>query len=193
MIFWLLLIITTCGCQSTVISTSWRDDSFRQESIKKVFIICHLKDDLLRRRAEDSFVKQLQQQGIASIQSYLFYPIETDADKGETARRIKKEGFSNVLIAKLLDKKTVTIDNTPQCSTPYDWNKIGWYRYYYEACSEKPYIVDVDIFRIETAIFDTETDKLLWATQTHTELTSNPTDKDIEQWVTLVIKSMLVN
>jgi hypothetical protein len=186
----LSLIITACGCQSTVISSSWRDDSFRKESIKKVFIICHLKSDLLRRKAEDIFAKQLYLQGIDSIQSYRFYPTETDTDKGELSRRIKREGISNVLIAKLLEEKTVRVDNSPVCLTPNEWNSRGWYPFYSEACSS-PFMIDVDILKIETAIFEAETDKLLWATNTHTELTSDATEKDIKQWVNLVIKSML--
>jgi hypothetical protein len=167
----------------------WRDDSFRRENIKKVFIICHLKDDLLRRKGEDLFAKHLRRRGVDSIESYRFYPTETDPDKGEITRRLKREGYSNILIAKLLDEKTVTIDNMPACVSPNDWNSRGWYPYY-EACSGGKYTITVDTLRIETALFEAETDKLLWATQTYTELTSNPTDEDIEQWVTLVIKNM---
>jgi hypothetical protein len=179
-----------CGCQATVISSSWRDESFRKESVRKVFIISHLKNDLLRRKAEDSFAKQLQRHGVDSLQSYKFFEEENVTDKAEVTRRIKREGCSNVLVAKLLDEKTVKVDNRQMCTTPREWGTIGWYQPYDEACNT-PYIIDVDILRIETALFDAETDRLLWATQTHTELTSNPTDKDIEDWVKLVLKSML--
>jgi hypothetical protein len=177
------------GCQSSKISTAWRDESFRLESITKVFVVCNLKDDLLRRKAEDAFVRLLQRRGIDSIQSYRFYP-ETNPEKTEIAGKLKREGYSNVLIAKLLDEKTVTIDNLPACMTPNDWNRRGWYPAYNEACVGGKFIITVDTLRIETALFAADTDKLLWATQTQTELTANPTTEDIDQWVTLVIKNM---
>ena len=116
---------------------------------------------------------------------------EKDADKDRIKRRILQEGCSNVLVAKLLDEKTVQMDNRPMsCMTPREWSALGWYQSYADACAT-PYMVAIDILRIETALFEAETDKLLWSTQIHSELTSSPTDKDIEGWTRLVISTML--
>lgn len=184
--------LTAVGCQSTVISSSWRNESFRKENMGKVFIVSHLKDEVLRRKSEDAFAQKLLSHGVSSLQSYKFFEQEKDTEKTQVTRRIKQEGCSHVLVVKLLDEKTVTFDNRPACFTVDDWNARGWYPYYNDACT-KPYLIELDILRMETALFEAETDKLLWATQTHTELTSKPTDKDIEEWVNLIINSMFSN
>jgi len=182
--------IFVCGCQNTVISSSWRDVSFNKEAIRKVFIVSHLKDELLRRKSEDAFAKLLHRKGIDSIQSYKFFENDSETGKDEVNYRISREGCSHVLVAKLLDEKNVSIDNRPACFNVSDWNANGWYRYYYDACTI-PNIVQLDILRIETALFNASNEKLVWSSQTHTELTSSPTDKDIDDWVKLVITSLL--
>lgn len=178
-----------CGCQATVISSSWRDETFRKERIRKVFIVSHLKDDLLRRKSEDVFAKQFQHHGIDSLQSYKFAENDKDTDKAEVKRRIKQEGCTHVLVARILDERRIKVDNRIMCTPASEWGSYGWYQTYNESC-RIPNMIDVDVLRIETALFDAMSDRLLWATQTHSELTSSPTDKDIEEWVKLVINSM---
>ena len=76
-IFLIALFITPAlleGCSQSQMTELWKDPSYTEGSLKKVFTIAVRKDPVRRRIWEDAFVEELKAHGVPAIASYTMFP-----------------------------------------------------------------------------------------------------------------------
>ena len=93
------------GCSQSQMTQMWKDPSYNDGPMKKVFAIAVRKDPVRRRIWEDAFVEELKTHGVAGVPSYSMFPSEAP-DSLQVSDSVGKEGFDGVAISVRLPDST---------------------------------------------------------------------------------------
>jgi hypothetical protein len=154
--------------------STWRDDSYSRQ-FKKIFIIGAAERPNIRRIFEREFAARLRYHGVAAIPSHKILPSDKMLDKNTILSKIEDQNIDAVLISRLVDKKTVSTYNH------------DWYDYYSDRYGRR--FTD-KILQVETSLYDTRTEKLVWSALSETVLME---EADFYHEVKSFIKVMVKN
>lgn len=162
----LLTIITSMiACSpSTQLERTWTDPSVTPEtvkSMKKVLVICRLKDETTNRTAEDKLAARYKLG--KAVQSYLYLQ-ESDTNQTAVDAKLRNDGFDGIIVMRLTGvDKSLDIYSTG-----------GYGGYYYRGYGTTT-VSENQTFNVETKLYSMESGKMLWSGTTSTY---NPTSLD---------------
>lgn len=155
------------ACATTTLTTVWKDETSRGP-VGEIAVIGVFRTPAVRNFYEDEFARQLRAHGVHAVASYTIVPADERPDKDAVTAKLKAEGFDNVLVTRLVDKKTVQTYIPGQAYIVpgfyHSWG--GYYQYVYTP----GYIVEDTYAYAETNIYDLKRDKLIWAARSETEI-----------------------
>jgi len=146
----LLAAVGIAGCVSTTLQTDWRDPGFRGK-FGKVIVICIAKEMVVRNTLEDDLSAQFIARGVAAIPSYTLFPSLQGVTREMIKARIKEADADGVLLVRPMGKETVQRIQPDRNSFYEQWDG------YSQAMSQT-----VDVYRIETSLFETTGDRIVW-------------------------------
>lgn len=177
--FFLLPIIFSSCEPSTKIVKSWHEPSATVDikSINKVLVVALVKDPSTRRIVEDKLVSVMKVKG---VQSYNYLTDDMTTDNAKLNDKLKSDGFNGILIMRLVDVEKETSYVPGSTTTPgFYGSYYGYYRYAAPMYSTPGYYKTDKNFIVETTIYTTIPDKLVWSATTKTVNPDN-FDKAIE-------------
>lgn len=156
-----LSVVTACA-PTTLLKSVWKDDAYHGDRLKKALIMGVERNTTVQALLEDAFAEQLRARGTDAVQSYLVFPEEEVIDKRMIAAKVKELQIDALIIATLKDvAATGMYDTNPSFSQEGG----GYYGYYLQCCQ----IVSTGRnVVIETRIFDTKSEKMVWSAVTET-------------------------
>jgi hypothetical protein len=156
------------ACATTTFNATWENPEAQALSFKagdKVLAMVAIKNDGMRRMAEDSLASAISGRGLQGVPSYTVLPTELTKDKDKAKAAVEKVGAAGAVVMRVLAKEKVS---SSQMSKSYSytatWNgDFGWSTPY------NPTDMRSDtVLVVETLIYDLRQDKLVWAGQTQT-------------------------
>ncbi len=169
------LLISACSSSTTLVQ-SWQEPTFTGPPIKKVLIMGLFHDPLNRRFFEEEFAAKFSAAGVQAIASYTLIPNPEDFDEEkEVAAIVKQADVDSVLIAELkaIDKEEKYVPPRVEMAPgPAMYGGMyggGFYGHYYQSYQTvyRPGYKKVDtIARMETSLYTTADNKLIWAGKT---------------------------
>lgn len=167
----ILVILVIISCATTDISSTWKNLSY-QGQINKIMIIGLFSDPDQRRLCEDEFVKRFKNYGTDAIASYTLLPDQKQWPAGLIQETMKGAGADSVLIANLVDKKTVAgyMPGTADYPSPNYGTFYDSYRRAYSGAFTSGYVSNEQHAVVQTNIYDAQTEKLIWSARTDTEV-----------------------
>jgi hypothetical protein len=165
-----LLLISACS--STTLVQSWQEPTFAGPAMQKVLIMGLFHDPLDRRFFEDEFADKFSASGVQAVPSYTLIPNPEDFDEEkEVAAAVKQAGVDAVLIAELkaLDKEEKYVPPRVDWAPGPGMYGGGFYGHYYQSYQTvyRPGYKKLDtIARVETTLYTTADNKLIWAGKT---------------------------
>jgi hypothetical protein len=161
-IFMVIALSVFTSCAPTTLKSVWKDDAYHGGHLKKVLIIGVDRNATVKTLLEDEFAEQLKARGTEAIQSHRIFPEEEIPDKRVMAAKVNELQIDALLIATLKDVADTGLYETYPAFVEEGG---GYYGYYLRCCQI------VSIGRnvvIETKIFETKHDKIIWAAITET-------------------------
>lgn len=155
------------SCATTTITDSWKDEAYKGKA-QKIAVIMVARTPHMRKMFEGRFVAELEARGNKAIQSNTIVTLEQLPDRELVKSRIKNRGADTVLIARLVDSKTIeayepgTVHAVPTFF-------VGWGTYYEVLFIDYGYTGDTQVAYIETNLYDIKTEKLIWSAHSKTE------------------------
>ena|SRR5882724_9539047 len=186
-----LVVALFISCEpSTKIVKSWHDPntSVDIKSINKILVIGLIKDPSARRIVEDKLVSVMKVKGVQSY-NYLTEDMTKDDDNGKLNQKLKSDGFNGVLIMRLLDVDKETTYVPGSSTGPMYGSYYGYYRYAAPMYYNPGYYKTDKNFIVETTVYTTIPDKLVWSGTTKTVNPEN-FDKAIEDIAVAVGEKM---
>ena len=185
--------IMSCA-SSTELVKSWSDPSFEGKSFQKILVLGVIKDDGRRRLYEQSFADRITSAKVAGIAGYTL--IEDPADYGSKPKileAVKKSGADAVLLADLVSvkEKERQVPSSFVYSPRFGYGH-GFYGYQGRAYDTgyQPGHTTIDtVVKLETTVFDVQTEKMVWAGGTRSFNTASA-EKVVMENADLILSSM---
>jgi hypothetical protein len=161
------------ACATAKFNATWVNPEARPLSTKagdKVLALVAIKNEGLRRIAEDALARAIGARGLQGVPSYTLVPDELTKDKARAAA--EKLGAAGAVVMRVLAKDTVSITQLSQSNSyTATWTAdTGWNTPYNPSDMRSDTVLVV-----ETLVYDMRQDKLVWAGQSQT---TNPAKVD---------------
>ena len=181
------------GCATTQVLSVWKDPSY-QAHPAKVMVIGVAKNPIYRRMFEDEFTQQIKAHGSEAIASYSVLSDKLQEDQGAIAAKVKELGVDTVLITRMVSSKTVQyyVPGSAYYPPPYYGTWPDYYGYGYRYMYSPGYIAEDEYAMIETNLYETVSDKLVWAATSEVSI-SHPDQKLIKSYIDVMVNSMAGN
>lgn len=203
---WVVAVLVLAACSTTEIVGTWTDPEFTGKRIDSLLVIARVEDESLRRMFEDRFASALQDRGVNAVASYRVFPAMAELDKAGVEERAQKLGLRGVLIARLLETEKVEIQEPgygpgygpgfapyrhPYRDSFYRWPDYyrSWHSYYgygYGYPYAPTWTREATVFRLETNLYDTASDRLVWSARSETTTFESP-EKKLDEVVREII------
>lgn len=182
------MLVTACA--TTQISSVWKDPSY-QARPARIMVIGVAKNPLNRRLFEDEFVLQIKARGTEAIASYTILPDKQQDDQVAIAAKVKELGTDTVLITRQVSKRTVQVyvPGTVYYPPPYYGTWPDYYGYGYRYMYSPGYIAENEYAVIETNLYETRNDKLVWAASSETVM-SDSNQNLIKSYIGIMVNTM---
>jgi hypothetical protein len=148
------LAALAAGCNSTTVSTTWKDPSAGKFAFKKIIVAVLNSTPGERRAAEDALVAKIK--GTQATPSYSLLTDEQLADVDSAKQRVIAAGFDAAVLLHLLDTQQKTTYVPPSTTWDADWNSRTYH-------TTPGYVVSDTLVRAEIRVYSLPDAKLLWA------------------------------
>ena len=171
----LLGAILLSACASTL-TTTWKDPKATPLEFKghKVVAIVLLKDQSMRRLAEDRLAQQIAARGAEGRTLYSLLPGATADNEQETRAALEAAGVKGAIVM-----RPIHVDKEVRITEPYQepsyasfWG--GYYGYGFSLSYSSPReatVSETTVVYVETLVYSLEQNKLVWAGRS---TTTNP-------------------
>jgi len=185
------MLVTACA--TAQLASVWKDPSY-QARPAKVMVIGVARNPINRRLFEDEFVLQLKAHGSKAIASYTVLSDQQQDDQAAIAAKVKALGADTVLISRMVSKKTVQfyVPGTAYYPPPYYRTWPDYYGYGYRYMYSPGYIAEEEYAVIETNLYDTSDDKLVWAASSETS-TNDSIQNLIKTYIGIMVNNMIAS
>lgn len=176
----MILFLSVTGCNSTRITGTYKAPDAKSD-YDKIFVVGLVGDQLTQKNIENDLVKMLQARGItAEAKKGTFDPkMELTEDrKREIANSLKSQGFDSVITFSLIsidEKKDYVPGSYTSAGVGYYPTRLphygsywGYYGHYSTQVYQPGYYTNNTIYTMEAALYDLETEKLVWSARSET-------------------------
>jgi len=171
------LVLLVTACATTTFTSTWNAPGTAPidpvgKTVAAVFVS---RDESRRRPAEDQLAADLTVHGARGVAAYTILPGEM-RQNGDAARAaLKAAGCDGVVIMRVVGKDQ-QVNYTPGMAMPAYYGGFGpYWGYGWGTVYSPPTITTDTIVSVETLVYSLKTDKLLWASSSHT---TNPRNLD---------------
>jgi hypothetical protein len=160
--FVIIMLFMLTACAPTTLKSVWKDDAYSGGRLKKVLVIGVDQNMTVKTLLEDAFTEQLKTSGTEAVPGHSVFSEEEGIDKRVIAAKVNELQVDALLISTLKDVADTGLYET---YPTYIEEGGGYYGYYLQCCQ----IVSTGRnVVIETKIFDTKHDRLIWSAVTET-------------------------
>jgi len=186
--FFLLLVsaLVLAGCSSTRSVMEWREEAFSGK-LDNILVIAAIEERAQQRAIEDAYVKQFGDVAVKAIPGYTLLADETVLSRATVEAAIAGQEIDAVLVTRLLGVEEVEEYQPPSGIEYYQ----SYHRYYAQArvYSSPGYYIRYKVLTLETNVYDTASQQLIWSMQSESLEPSAPQDV-IDEQIALTVKRL---
>jgi hypothetical protein len=167
----LLTSLSINSCTTTKITHTWAEKSYRGWPFSHILVIGVAEKNEIRRSFEEKFVAKLEATGVKGVESYAVMAPDEKIDKETILAVVKKTGVDGVLLTYLVavkEKELASPGPTYSRADDYHGGSIPDLSSAYEYRSgSQLYTTQVKV-RLETNLYDAETEQKVWSARSRT-------------------------
>lgn len=181
-LFGSLVIFVLLSCNtSTKITAHWADKNYEKGKISKVLILGITASEAVRRTFEHDMIERLEYIGVDGIASSDIFPMDQKLDSNTFRLHFNNEGFDVVITSKLVSSDK---EQNYQAGSSYGaYGAYGGHRGFYgnygsayDSYYSPGYSYTTTTLKIETKVYDTKTEQMIWTAISDTFDPSDETD-----------------
>ena len=178
MTFLILLAVAVVSCSPTTeITGSWRSNNtaLNADNINTILVTALTGRTTARQQVENDLAAALEKQGFRTMKSIdVLPPTFTDGetpDREQLLARINGSGADAIMTVALIDEDTESryvpgsAGYAPMPRFGYYGTFWGYYNTWYPMLHSPGYYEEDKVYFIETNLYDTRTEELLWSAQ----------------------------
>lgn len=163
-----IAVCTLAACATTTFTDTWKAPN--QPALdphgQKVAAVFISKDEGMRRIAEDTLVRKLDEHGANGIASYSLISGEDLGNMERVKERLAAAGVDGIVTLHVIDenkKVTIAYEYQDPALQPYYWRFTDYWGYGWQSPYVPTEVTTTTILRIETLVYSLKRDALLWA------------------------------
>ena len=175
--FTISLFLVIVSCTTAKPTLEWRDQNYNGGPFENILIVGMADQETVRRTFENTFVERLKQDNIKATASFAVLPSEARPTEESIRAVIADIKFDSILFTHMVGIEEGEVYHPPSYSgRPYGgmygyYGHVGGYMY------EPGYYSKYTTVRLETMLYDTQTEDMVWSMQSET---MNPSsDKEL--------------
>lgn len=181
------------GCSSTKLITSWAATDYNEKPFNRILIVAVMHNNLQTKVFEEQFAKRISNEKVTGIPSYALIDEGKQNDKDQIRSAVKETGADAALIARLVEIRKEERYVPPSYDyVPSFGYRRGFYDYYsmsHRTVYTPGYTTTDTIVELETTVFSTRSEKMIWAGSTRS-LNPSSAAKVIDENAEIIIKDM---
>ncbi len=185
----LLVLLATllASCATTRPITVWQDKTYAGK-LDNILVIAAVDEEGRRRVIEDAYVDKFGAASIGAIAGYSLIDNAANLSRETVEKAIAGRSIDAVLVTRLAGVEEIKEYQPPSSYEPYR----SYNRYYAHAreFSSPGYYVTYKLLTLETNLYDTVTQKLIWSMQSESIESSAP-QKVIDGQIDLTVEQLL--
>ncbi len=152
-----LILISGCGPKTKIVA-DWKAPDVEPEPFTKVVAIATSQDKILRRIAEDEFVRRLPK-GTQGVTAYSLIPEESREDKEALRRILEKAGVDGAVVFMVTGVDT-NLEYSPGTS---HYSFYGYYGWAWSTVQAPDYMKWEKTVNVEASVYRISDAKLVWS------------------------------
>jgi len=159
------------SCTTTKITHTWADKSYRGSPFSHILVIGVAEKNETRRSFEKKFVAKLEATGVKGVESSAVMSADEKIDKETVLAVVEKTGVDGVLLTYLVavkEKEVASPGPTYSRVDDYHGGSIPDLSSAYEYRSETQYYTTRVKLRLETNLYDANTEQKVWSARSRT-------------------------
>jgi hypothetical protein len=191
------LTLSLISCASTTLVDTYKDKAYEGRMLESVMVVAITENVRNRTVFEGRFSDEFKRRGIQSIPSTDVIPSDEDATKDAIKAAAVDKEMNAVLVTHLVAVEEKEVYNPPPYSTY--WGPHGtlgphgnfgpYYSNVYGYVHAGGYYTKHKLVRLETNIYDTESEKLIWSASSET-FEPGSANKTIEDLCKVIMKKL---
>lgn len=190
-----VLLLSLASCTSTKLTSTWKDNTY-EGYIDTLIIVAVTENTRNRLIFEREFAEEFSNAGIEAIASIDVIPPEEASNEAAILDEAQKRGISMILVTHLIGVDEKSVYHPPKTRTVSRGGYYGRFHSYYprvyEYVHEPGYYTKHKSVNLETNLYETRTQKLIWSVTSET-LDPESVNTIIEALSKVVIKDLLRN
>jgi len=167
----IIFLFSIASC-ATTLSNVWKDENYRGGPFKKIFVMAPMTDPTIKALIEGGVVSQLEGYETDSVKSSTFFSSNFISDKESITSKIRELKAEAILIMRVIkiEKEEIYVPREKFIMPTFYYD---WYSYYsssFKYIKTPAYKDDNYLAVMETTIYDTKDEKLVWFARSPLEL-----------------------
>jgi hypothetical protein len=171
-----IALLLVAGCTpATKVTASWKSPKAGEKSYKSVFVAALMGNTIAKSTLENDIATVLNNHQISTVKSMDEFPPTFANDsvaKEDMMGVVRKQGSDAILTISVLKKETESryVSGGYAPLNRYGWygNFWGYYNYWHPYAFNESYYTRDEIYYLETNLYDTNSEVLLWSAQSQT-------------------------
>ena len=162
-------VLSSCG--GTNLSYVWKDPRYGGGYLTSVMVVGVSEEAARRRLFEEVFIREFEKRGIKAVASIKVLGPDTRLTRDTVKAEAARLGMDAVLATRLISAGNEEIDQPPSIARmpSASYANVDLYFYSWDALSAYPGALGKQyVVRLETNVFDTDTEKLIWTGSSQT-------------------------
>ena len=187
-----VLLLSLTSCTSTKLTSTWKDNTYK-DYIDTLMIVAVTENTRNRLIFEREFVEEFTKAGIKAIASIDVIPPEEASNEDAILAESQKREISMIMVTHLIGVDEKSVYHPPKTRTVSRGGYYGRFHSYYprvyEYVHEPGYYTKHKSVNLETNLYETETQKLIWSVTSET-LDPKSVNTIIESLSKVIIKDL---
>jgi hypothetical protein len=157
----------------------WKNTEGPPPTLQKILVFALTENYIIRQHFEDAMEVQLAKAGTEGIKSHMVLPPRNETSEEEIFQRIRESSLDSVMVVRPIEVRKET-EETPgsmaYVPSPTYYSFSPYWHWAYRAVYTPGYMKESTIAQVETNIYNSKTEKLIWSGVSDTIL-----QKDMEK------------
>ncbi len=188
---WGLIIVAAAlaACTTAKPTKEWRDPTYSGGTFDNILIVGLSHKETVRRAFENTFVDRLGEDKIKATASFALMPAETRPSEESIKAVIADIKFDSVLVTHLVGVTEKEVYHPAAYRMDTNRGFYDYYGYVGGYVYEPGYYTRHKRVKLETNLYDTQTERLVWSMQSET-MDPNSEKELIDAKIRIVIKKL---
>ena len=170
----------------------WKSTEGPPPTLHKILIVALTENYIIRQHFEDEMEIRLAKSGADGVKSHMVMPPRNETSEEEILQRIRESPLDAVMVVRPVDIRTQT-EETPgsvaYIPSPTYYSFGPYWHWAYRAVYTPGYMKESTIAQVETNIYTSKTEKLIWSGVSDTILQKDM-EKDAKNLAKALVKQL---